>query len=363
MTKVSIIIPVYNVEKYIERCLKSLSEQTLEDIEIICIDDKSTDNSLSVLKDFASRDERIKIIELDKNVGVGAARNEGLKIAQGTYLGFVDPDDAVELEFYEKLYNKGIETNADIVKGNIKTFHLDGRIVESVLNKSIRKNKFAFINRWISAIYKHNLIKVNNISFPNIRKIEDNVFLNRVVLNAKTIEIIDDTYYLNYKREGSLNANKISIEGINAAIEGIKILLNDLNNSDLYNQNIDDYIYAFNQRMKIITSHFWQTDCEEERQLLVNAIIDCFHMCKSIKCLKKDFIYFPLLKFFIKKDKKTLIKKLSNYGNYAEFNKAMYEYQKYTIGEKLFSVKNKNNHKIITILGIKIKIKRKKKDE
>ena len=103
--KISIIIPVYNVEKYLEQCLKSVINQTFKDIEIICINDGSTDNSLEILEAFQKQDERIKIIN-KQNEGQGIARNEGLKVAKGEYISFIDPDDWVAQGMYEFLYNK-----------------------------------------------------------------------------------------------------------------------------------------------------------------------------------------------------------------------------------------------------------------
>ena len=102
--KISIIVPVFNVEKYLSECLNSLINQTLKDIEIICVDDGSTDSSPSILEEFRNKDERIKVIR-QENSGVSVARNNGLAIAQGEYVGFVDSDDWVDADFFEKLYS------------------------------------------------------------------------------------------------------------------------------------------------------------------------------------------------------------------------------------------------------------------
>jgi len=111
--KVSVIIPVYNTEKYLRECLDSVVNQTLKDIEIICIDDGSTDNSLNILKEYASKDNRFVILE-QKNQGAGAARNKGLEIAKGEYLSFLDSDDYFESNMLEKMYNSVILNNTDI---------------------------------------------------------------------------------------------------------------------------------------------------------------------------------------------------------------------------------------------------------
>ena len=98
--KISVIVPVFNAEKYLKMCLNSLVSQTLKNIEIICIDDGSTDNSLAILDKFKSKDNRIKIIK-QKNYGVSMARNNGISEAQGEYIGFVDADDWVDKDFFE----------------------------------------------------------------------------------------------------------------------------------------------------------------------------------------------------------------------------------------------------------------------
>ena len=106
MAKITIILPVYNVEKYLVQSLESVIHQTLEDIEIICINDSSSDNSLTILEGYSRKDSRIKIINLSKNHGAGYARNIGLKQATGEYIMFLDPDDWYEHNTCELAYNQ-----------------------------------------------------------------------------------------------------------------------------------------------------------------------------------------------------------------------------------------------------------------
>ena len=148
MSKVSVIIPVYNTEKFLRKCLDSVCNQTLQDIEIICINDCSTDGSLEILREYAGKDNRIKLIELFENGGAAKARNIGIDIAHGEYIGFVDSDDFVDLDFYEKLYNKAVETGADAVKGEMWELndisnapHMEAKYD---LNNFIQKNKAYF---------------------------------------------------------------------------------------------------------------------------------------------------------------------------------------------------------------------------
>lgn len=177
MPKVSTIVPVYNAEKYISKCLDSLINQTLKDIEIICVDDYSTDNSLAILQDYASKDSRIKIIAFETKQNAAIARNKGLEVATGEFLGFVDSDDYIDLDFYEKLYHKAKETDADIVKAETLIINLDGKQKKSDINEQIAQNKMNFVSEWWSAIYKHSMIKERKVQFPDeCPKAQDIVF-------------------------------------------------------------------------------------------------------------------------------------------------------------------------------------------
>ena len=118
MTKVSIIVPVYNVVDYLSDCLESLVKQTLDDIEIICVNDGSTDSSLIVLEKYEKQYDFIKIIN-QRNKGLASARNAGIAAAKGEYLGFVDSDDWIDTEFYEKLYEAAKRHNTDIAAASI----------------------------------------------------------------------------------------------------------------------------------------------------------------------------------------------------------------------------------------------------
>lgn len=111
MPKISIIVPVYNEEEYVSTCLDSLVKQTLDDIEIITIDDNSTDNSLNILLDYARKYPNIKVYHNEKNIGQGASRNRGLKLATGEYIGFVDSDDYVRSTMYEDMYKALVNNN------------------------------------------------------------------------------------------------------------------------------------------------------------------------------------------------------------------------------------------------------------
>ena len=218
MVKVSIIVPVYNVEKYIDRCLKSLVNQTLKDIEILIIDDGTPDNSINICERYSKNDNRIKIFN-KKNEGLGLTRNYGIKKASGEYVAFIDSDDYVDLDYYEKLYNKAKKTNADvcfsdfknvtekneILDDNIRCIPFKDDIIDSnsvllnmlnvpTCNKDI--TNYMGMSVW-RAIYKLDIIKTNNIFFVSERKYisEDIVFNFDFLENSKVVSFIRDSYY------------------------------------------------------------------------------------------------------------------------------------------------------------------------
>lgn len=175
MTKVSIIIPIYNVEKYLDRCMQALINQTLQDIEIIMVDDGSPDNCPKLCDEYAQKDNRIKVIH-KRNGGLSDARNAGLEIATGEYVAFIDSDDYTSIEAYETLYNKAKETNADIVYAGFTMHNSDGTENKCfVLNQTWEgKNIIPFLKSmifdtkpdidtiWMSVwngIYKRNIIE------------------------------------------------------------------------------------------------------------------------------------------------------------------------------------------------------------
>ena len=142
---ISIIVPVYNAELYLDRCINSVLNQTYKEFELILIDDGSTDSSLSICYDYASKDSRIVVLS-KKNEGAGLARNEGLKIAKGDYIGFVDSDDYISPDMYREMYRKAIENDADIVQcGYLKVDEKDNIIAKSnYQNKIITQDELSF---------------------------------------------------------------------------------------------------------------------------------------------------------------------------------------------------------------------------
>ena len=212
MVKISIIIPIYNVEDYLERCLNSLINQTLNEIEIICINDGSTDKSLNIIKKYKDIDNRIILIT-HENKGIGYVRNEGIKIAHGEFIGFVDPDDWVDLNFFEKLYKTAQKYNADIaVSGFIRLskkkknilLEYKNEIVTSNIDEKLKLCDIPDQNYVWNKIYRLKNLKQKNINFPLLTAYEDIVTTPEIIYKLKKLVTVPNIYYYYWKRKGSL---------------------------------------------------------------------------------------------------------------------------------------------------------------
>lgn len=213
---ISIIVPVYNVEKYICKCIDSIVNQTLKEIEIILIDDGSTDNCPKILDEYAKRDKRIRVFH-QRNSGQSSARNKGLDVASGEYIGFVDADDWIELNFYEELYKSIVKNFSDISICSRKVYDIDNNLEGEVILENERIEleysglekyiiKYFFSPYTVSAcnkLYKSNLLK--NVRFKDVFQVgsEDTLFNYEVLLNINTISSTNFTCYNGLNRIGS----------------------------------------------------------------------------------------------------------------------------------------------------------------
>lgn len=213
--KVSLIVPCYNVEKYLPKCLDSILAQTLDGIEIICVNDESPDNCLKILKDYQTKYGKDKIIIINKkNGGLGRARISGIKKARGEFIGFIDSDDYVAPRFAEKLYNAAIENHADIAvcgfdRINLETGKLYSREMHNPKQKNIIPQEdlgpLLEVNcaAW-NKLYRTSLIKAmpKETNVPPI--FEDLTFINLLYLNVKKITFVADSLYRYIVRSDSI---------------------------------------------------------------------------------------------------------------------------------------------------------------
>jgi len=341
MPKVSVIIPVYNVEKYLMECLDSVINQTLKDIEIICINDGSTDNSPSILNEYANNDNRIILLNGLK-LGAGAARNLGLKHAKGEYLSFLDSDDFFELNMLEEMYNNAKINDSDIVVCNRDKFNINTGIYSVTKTPSIPENLFnkktfcykdmpneifhRLQNVAWNKLFKTKFILENDIHFQEIKRTNDLFFVHSALAIAQRISWIDKIY-VHYRYGQKSNLQKTNYltpyDFTKALIELKKFLIK----KNLFYELKNSY-----SRLAII--------CINR-----NANSLCTHPRTTAK-LYLYLIFYVMPKIGI------------------PFWKIEYKYLWKAVINIIFSVKNDEDgiHKIITILGVKIKFNRREKN-
>lgn len=262
--KVSVILPIYNQEKYLKKALDSLQKQSLKEVEFICVNDGSKDKSLNILEDYAQKDNRIKIIN-QKNQGCGQARNNGLKIAKGEYITFLDPDDWLETNALELLYNQSKKQDCDMVVFNFNKVNESGEIIGKFDLKK-RLQRFIKLDEdknfhwrdiksrvlgglypvaW-NKFYKRELIKNNQVHFAKSNLAEDNVFVFGATLNSENIGYLDKCLYNYLIRENSAIRTKSDKNFcLFSSIESVKKLLEKLNLTDELKDEFDGYILRF----------------------------------------------------------------------------------------------------------------------
>lgn len=201
--KISIIIPVYNTEQYLSRCLNSVINQTYKNIEIICVNDKSTDSSEKILNEYVKKDNRIILISLEQNSGVSNARNIALSKITGEYVCFLDSDDFLELTSCEKLYKNMLEHKSELAcGGHIKVNKFNRKISPWIpnLDESTNPNKeiysFTKHRNVTQKLFKVSIIKENNIHFEkDLNYMEDALFLVTYLKHCKLISSVKEALY------------------------------------------------------------------------------------------------------------------------------------------------------------------------
>ena len=264
--KISIIVPIYNVEKYLPRCITSLQNQTFSDIEIILVDDESPDNCPQLCDSYIQKDKRIKVIH-KKNGGLGFARNSGLDIAKGEYIMFVDSDDTIECDSCERLYNAAKKYNADIVTGNFNREIMPGKWQKEEPFEGIQVLEGNQIHQYIldmiasaphckaERLYpvsicitciRRSLIEKSKIRFKSEREVlsEDTIFKVTLLKQTKTLVRIPYAFYRYYINNASLShsfdVNKfLKLKNLYFELKGLFI-----NDDEEANLRIDRFIIS-----------------------------------------------------------------------------------------------------------------------
>ena len=203
-TKVSIIIPVYNSATYLQRCLDSVTRQSLDNIEIICVDDGSTDSSYSILKEWAGKDCRIVVLQ-QANGRQGKARNTALAVAHGEYIGMVDSDDYIPADYFERLYNTAKRNDADIaVCGIVKEKRHRNKTVISYSKEIVKEDAVSKLHLCncppdfhpVNKLYRRSMLERLNLRFAENVQYEDVMFVLRAICEGGRMATVPGTSYI-----------------------------------------------------------------------------------------------------------------------------------------------------------------------
>lgn len=311
--KVSVIVPVYNVERYIDRCMQSLLNQSLQDIEIIIVDDGSPDNCPILCDKYSQKDNRVKVVH-KKNAGLGYARNSGLEIATGEYVAFIDSDDFIDKNMFEYLYKLAHDKSLDVIYCGFNTYRNNKvvstkseentykeyqgidcyEVLKGMLGNLGNKNKIVKyeMSVWHS-LYKLDTIKKNNITFCSEREFisEDIIFHIDLIRHCNKIAFIPERFYYY-----CVNNNSLSKSFKNDRFERHLILFNEItrrlkdNNYD-FPKNIANNLFLLKIRydFTIINSYqltFW------EKYSYVKQLMNHKHLRELVKKFKTNDLPF-----------------------------------------------------------------------
>lgn len=258
MTKVSVILPVYGVAQYIEKCTQSLLDQTLQEMEFIFVDDHGPDNSIELVQKMIEnhpRKDQFVFLKPEHNVGAGMARNFAVPQAKGEYLAFVDSDDWIEPDMFELLYNEAVhQDRADLCYCQISKDYTDGQPSETVKNPDIPSGKMSaetkkyFLTHYVSLfstyIYKREMVQQNDIHFPESRSADDSFFITSALIFAQSMAHVDRPLYHYILRPGSVTTTKDSTK-YQKRLATFRSLMEYLKSKGVYEANRDeiDFIY------------------------------------------------------------------------------------------------------------------------
>ena len=286
MAKVSVIVPVYNEEKYLNECLNSLINQTLTDIEIIVINDGSKDNSLDVMQKFAEiYKDKVKIID-SKNEGVGAARNKGLDIATGEFIKFVDADDYLKLDILERMYTAAKENNVKLVRGNYQTILGSIKMMDTCSWSGLKGNQIVDVQNNKDYIIKetsgigNKLISrdlIRDLRFPEHTKWEDLALMPVVVASSEKLFHMDEPIY-NYRVNMNTTITDFikKIPNILDIIRCVDILKQNMESrglSEEYKSQIES-LYVLHTLFRVENAMMWGNFKREKREVVINSLIN-----------------------------------------------------------------------------------------
>ena len=298
MVKVSVVLPVYNVEPYLRDCMDSIVNQTLTDIEIICVNDGSPDNSLDILNEYAAKDDRISVYD-QENGGHAVATNRGIDLATGDYLFLMDSDDVLDLRALELTYEKAIEKEVDFVL--FKAINYDDendryyetevysmdKIAEVVGEEVFDYNDIgelmfgAIVTPW-SKLFKREFVMENNIRFPEGLIFEDNVFFYEALLSAKRIYFLKEFLFIRrwYPKSSTMNGDLRFLNSIDVANLTIDVFKEkgefDNYRHYLYDKKVNTVFFRYNHVKDEFKETFFKEMKKDFIKLLSEENYDTF---------------------------------------------------------------------------------------
>jgi len=321
---VSAIMRVFNTAGYLTNCLDSLLSQKHGNMEIICVNDGSYDNSLAILEEYAKKDERIRIYSFEENVGVATCRNYALSKAHGEYIGFIDAGDWVSSDFYETLYKEAKEGSYDIAKGqscvayNKKNYKISKR--NSEIAKYLEQDTFlglAFQSELYTALYRKSFLQNIHAEFPSLYNGEDKVFLLNILLQHPRISLVDGAFY--YSREIPDYARPSDSKlNINYMFEHFEMLCDLLNKRPLSQAEYMNYYFhaIFVEMLRYYENTVFFELTSAECALYLQRICGIMKMCQYLELLLELCPYSML--------KKSLEKELITEAEIAQFQKEIF---------------------------------------
>ena len=281
MIKVSIIVPIYNAGYRLRECLETLVNQTLREIEIICVLDCPTDGSEKIAEEYAAKDNRIKLIYNKTNLHVAESRNRGMNAANGQYIGFSDHDDKRRLDMYELLYMTAKINNSDIVFSNSivrkneidTTFEYNSPskhgIISSLIIGDIPQNKNFLSSTVWASIYQKKMLVDNNLYFMDRMQYleEDRIFNLSVFLCANDVNYVDQSFYIWNKQENSLSEQWVTDEG-SARLAFFEYIYQLLEKSNVFQIYRKEWILAFQYTLHKYYPYFAQLRGGEKEKLV-----------------------------------------------------------------------------------------------
>lgn len=284
---ISVIVPVFNVEKYLSECVYSILKQTYKDFELILVDDGSTDNSGKICDHFCGEDKRIRVLH-KKNGGLSSARNAGIDMANGSYLAFIDSDDYVEKNFLECLYDKLVEETADIsecsykrlIKGKLtyeRLFKYDVLDNETAVRRLFAPPYQSFVVVW-NKLYKKELFK--KIRFPEGKLHEDELSSYKLIYESKKVAFVNKYLYIYRIRDDSIMTRGYS----DKTAELLNVIEEQKEHFDKFNVDLDAELNYYAFRMKIMILNM-MVDSKKYNDTLWNDIKE------KIRSDKKEILH------------------------------------------------------------------------